>query len=167
MIPRCGSKRHTLLRCKKPINPSDPLPFAACFVCSGKGHLVSSCPRNKARGIYPNGGSCKLCGDATHLAKNCGLMNNGQHTTYLRAFCCTQVWPTDANGNSSAILFGPPDGNVGADEDDFHTFKRRTAQIEMEEKKLERVRQTIVAKAGAHSGVVQALGKASKKIVYF
>jgi hypothetical protein len=81
------------------------------------------------------------------------------------------VWPTDANGNSSAILFGPtPDNNVGADEDDFHTFKRRTAQIEMEEKKLERVRQTIVAKAGAHSGVVQALGKppvASKKIVYF
>jgi zinc finger CCHC domain-containing protein 9 len=83
----------------------------------------------------------------------------------------SSVWPTDANGNSSAMLFGPtPDNNVGADEDDFHTFKRRTAHIEMEEKKLERVRQTIVAKAGAHSGVVQALGKppvASKKIVYF
>lgn len=151
---RCGSKRHTLSRCKKPTDPSDPLPFAACFVCAGKGHLASSCPQNKARGIYPNGGSCKLCGDTTHLAKNCGLLQK------------------DAVGNNP-ILIGPAmiDINMGADEDDFHTFKRRTAQIQNEEKKEEKAKQRMDIKAGAHSGVVKAFGKSpvaqTKKVVYF
>jgi zinc finger CCHC domain-containing protein 9 len=76
---RCGSRRHTLSRCRKPVNASNPLPFASCFVCAEKGHLASSCPQNKAKGIYPNGGCCKLCGDTTHLAKNCGLRKDGQY----------------------------------------------------------------------------------------
>ena len=75
---RCGSKRHTLSRCKKPSNPADPYPYASCFVCKGKGHLASTCPQNKSKGVYPNGGSCKLCGDTSHLAKDCGIRQKGK-----------------------------------------------------------------------------------------
>ena len=74
---RCGSQRHSLSRCKKPSNVDDPFPFASCFVCNGKGHLASSCPQNKGKGIYPNGGCCKLCGETTHLARNCTMRQKG------------------------------------------------------------------------------------------
>jgi zinc finger CCHC domain-containing protein 9 len=70
-LARCGSTRHTLSKCKKPVDPQHPLPFASCFVCSGQGHLASTCPSNEAKGIYPNGGCCKLCGETSHLARNC------------------------------------------------------------------------------------------------
>ncbi|KAF8997859.1 hypothetical protein BDQ17DRAFT_835844 [Cyathus striatus] len=70
---RCGSRKHTLSRCKKLTDPDNPLPYASCFVCDGKGHLASSCPQNKDKGLYPNGGCCKLCGDNTHMAKDCGI----------------------------------------------------------------------------------------------
>jgi zinc finger CCHC domain-containing protein 9 len=78
--PRCGSNKHTLKRCKKQADPSNPMPFASCFVCSGTGHLASTCPQNAAKGVYPNGGSCKLCGETTHLAKDCGLRKQGAFT---------------------------------------------------------------------------------------
>lgn len=167
----CGSKRHTLSRCKKPSDPLDPLPFASCFVCSGKGHLASSCPQNKARGIYPNGGSCKLCGDITHLAKNCGLRKSGTSPGGFHAFWMTIFDFTDASNNIS-MSFGPAvGGHAGADEDDFLAFKRQTAQIDQDEKKEERVIRSMEVKAGVHSGVVKAFGKQpfapAKKVVYF
>lgn len=69
------------------------------------------------------------------------------------------------------MLFGPSaDVIAGADEDDFHTFKRRTAQIEKDGKQEEKAKRTMDLKAGAYSGVVKAFGKsplASKKVVYF
>lgn len=76
---RCGSNKHTLSRCPKP-TPADPanaLPFASCFVCSAQGHLAGSCPQNKERGVYPNGGCCKICGDVGHLARECGVRSKG------------------------------------------------------------------------------------------
>ena len=75
----CGSTQHNLSRCKEPEDPHNPLPFASCFVCNGKGHLVSSCPQNKDKGVYPNGGCCKLCGETSHLAKDCGLRKQGKY----------------------------------------------------------------------------------------
>lgn len=50
----------------------------------GKGHLASACPQNKSKGVYPNEGSCKLCADTSHLAKNCGIREKGTSTTFPR-----------------------------------------------------------------------------------
>ncbi|KAF7985057.1 hypothetical protein HWV62_8907 [Athelia sp. TMB] len=169
---RCGSKRHSLSRCKKKENPQDPLPFASCFVCSGKGHLASTCPKNKSKGIYPNGGSCKLCGDTTHLAKNCGLRKDGELERRRSRSYTTQYGMADVNGNNKPMLYAPAEDVVaGADEDDFHTFKRRTAQIDREERTEEKTKKMLDLKAGALSGIVKAYGKPAvppkKKAVVF
>jgi len=146
---RCGSKRHTLSRCKKPSNPADPYPYASCFVCKGKGHLASACPQNKSKGVYPNGGSCKLCGDTSHLAKDCGIRQKA----------------TDA----TAVL--GTGREVGPDEDDFHTFKRRTTEVDRDEKEATKRKQMLELRAGVHSGVVKAFGNVpampKKKVVVF
>ncbi|KNC46306.1 Zf-CCHC type zinc finger protein [Thecamonas trahens ATCC 50062] len=65
----CGSKRHTLKRCKKEKIGSG-LDFASCYVCGKQGHLASKCPENM-NGIYPNGGCCKRCGSVYHLLRDC------------------------------------------------------------------------------------------------
>jgi len=139
MCYRCGSTTHTLSRCKKPEDPLNPFPFASCFVCSGKGHLASACPQNKEKGIYPNGGSCKLCGEKTHLAKDCELRKK------------------DVSGTVATTIFGTG-GGAGADEDDFHTFKRKNAEVSKDEKKEDRRRKRLDGKAGLHTGTVKAFG---------
>ena len=79
---RCGRIDHSLKECRKAplkqpqkrkqregsINGSEDetpeqefLPYAKCYVCQKTGHLAGSCPEND-RGIYPDGGGCKLCG---------------------------------------------------------------------------------------------------------
>ncbi|THH31348.1 hypothetical protein EUX98_g2858 [Antrodiella citrinella] len=135
---RCGSKKHNLSRCPKPVDSAKPLPFASCFVCSGTGHLAGSCPKNAEKGVYPNGGSCKLCGQTSHLAKDCDLRKQ-------------EV--------ASAKLFVGTGHEVGADEDDFHSFKRRTAEVSKEEKGEDRLKRMQAVKQGAHSGVVKTFGK--------
>ena len=42
----------------------------ACFVCGKKDHRALECPDNP-RGMYPEGGGCKFCGDVTHLYMAC------------------------------------------------------------------------------------------------
>lgn len=60
--------------------------------------------------------------------------------------------------------------NIGADEDDFHSFKRRKTEVDQGEKEEEKVKRLIDIKAGVHSGVLKSFGKSvapPKKVVYF
>ncbi|KAI0727361.1 hypothetical protein C8Q72DRAFT_840539 [Fomitopsis betulina] len=132
---RCGSRAHNLSKCQEPVDPQEPLPYASCFVCSGKGHLASTCPQNQSKGVYPDGGCCKLCGEITHLAKDCGIRKK------------VEVAASSVLGTGSG---------AGADEDDFHALKRRSAGIDKSEKTEERVRRQAKVMVGAHSGVVKS-----------
>jgi len=147
---RCGSRKHNLSRCREQADPSNPLPFASCFVCSGQGHLASSCPQNQFKGIYPNGGCCKLCGETTHLAKDCSLRKN-------------EV--------AASTVFLGTGHDAGADEDDFHTFKRRNAEVDRSEKAVKGIKRQANIKMGSHTGVVKSFARtpiaASKKVVTF
>ena len=42
----------------------------SCFICGKKDHRALQCPDNP-RGMYPDGGGCKFCGDVTHLYMAC------------------------------------------------------------------------------------------------
>ena len=60
---------------------------------------------------------------------------------------------------------------AGPDEDDFHTFKRKTDQVDRDEKQETKMKQMLELRTGAHSGVVKAFGNipamAKKKVVVF
>jgi zinc finger CCHC domain-containing protein 9 len=168
-VTRCGSTRHTLSKCKKGIDESNPLPFASCFVCNDKGHLASACPQNADKGIYPNGGCCKLCGEKSHLAKDCDLLKKG---LLLLAFSATGdsliiALPSD---NIDIIAVMSSGDQQGADEDDFHTFKRRRQEVETDTKSEDAKKKMLGLRAGAQSHIVKAFGtapKPAKKVVYF
>eukprot|EP00116_Pleurobrachia_bachei_P007736 sb/3467998/ len=68
MCFKCGSTEHTSAACRR--HDINGFPHAKCFVCNETGHLSRSCPDNP-RGLYPNGGCCKECGDVEHFAKDC------------------------------------------------------------------------------------------------
>ncbi|CED84937.1 E3 ubiquitin ligase interacting with arginine methyltransferase [Phaffia rhodozyma] len=115
---RCGSPQHTLGRCPRPVNKADPMPFASCFVCLGKGHLAGKCPQNQDKGVYPNGGKgCILCQGKDHLAKDCELRKDN------RAIQTTLLPPS----------LDPSARSLGPDEDDFHTLNRKRKAVDLEE----------------------------------
>lgn len=101
---RCGKSDHSLKQCR--LHPSKGLPFAECFVCKERGHITSNCPTN-GNGIYPDGGSCKICRSVEHLAKDCPLPDEVRLGT---------VVGTAGHGV-----------DIGADDDDFHDV----AKVEM------------------------------------
>ncbi|EST05748.1 Zinc knuckle CX2CX4HX4C [Kalmanozyma brasiliensis GHG001] len=124
---RCGSTEHTLSKCRKPALKNDELPYATCFICHSKGHLSSKCPNNAGRGVYPEGGSCKLCSSVEHLAKDCplSLRNEGKSTKGDR----------EAKALVNQVIVGSTkDQAAGGDEDDFHSFARKRAQVDSEAK---------------------------------
>lgn len=93
----------------------DALPYAKCFVCDGKGHLAGQCPEN-TKGLYPNGGGCRFCGQVDHLAKDCKVTKDQAGTTVV----------------------GKIDLDQGADDDDYHIFvteQRKHTEEVAEEKK--------------------------------
>lgn len=138
---RCGSRKHNLARCRRPPqSEGSSLPFASCFVCSGRGHLAGSCPRNNGKGVYPNGGSCKLCGETTHLAKDCTLRKK-------------------IDGGAAALSLLGTGREAGADEDDFHMIRRRNLEIDRDERE-----EAKTLRAGAvAAGVAKASGSTSVK----
>jgi len=59
---------------------------------------------------------------------------------------------------------------AGPDEDDFHTFKRRKTEVDLDEKQESRLKRSVDIKAGAHSGIVKPFGinpLKPKKVVFF
>lgn len=125
---RCGSTEHTLSKCRKPALKHDELPYATCFICHSKGHLSSKCPNNAGRGVYPEGGSCKLCSSVDHLAKDCplSLRNEGRSIKGDK----------DAKALVNQVIVGSTkeERAAGGDEDDFHNFARKRAQVDQEGK---------------------------------
>lgn len=47
---------------------------------------------------------------------------------------------------------------AGADEDDFHSFKRHNTEMDREEEQEEKSKRKLDVRAGVHSGVVKAFG---------
>ncbi len=59
---------------------------------------------------------------------------------------------------------------AGADEDDFHTIRRKNAEMDRDEHGEERARKETKVRAGAFTGVVKVFGKAPvkpKRVVHF
>ena len=79
---KCASTEHTTTDCPKKYS-IEGFPHAVCFVCKEKGHLSSKCPDNP-RGLYPNGGCCKVCGSVEHFAKNCPQKQQKSRTIKLQ-----------------------------------------------------------------------------------
>lgn len=65
---KCGSTEHSSVDCK--VVRGSNFQFAECFICKEQGHIARQCPDNP-RGLYPQGGACRECGDVTHLKKDC------------------------------------------------------------------------------------------------
>jgi zinc finger CCHC domain-containing protein 9 len=61
--------------------------------------------------------------------------------------------------------------DAGADEDDFHSFKRRNTEVSREEKREDKALRRLDVKTGAHSGTVKTFGKSPRvstgKVVNF
>ncbi len=76
---------------------------------------------------------------------------------------------TFAEVDAKTVFVGTGEG-VGADEDDFHTIKRLTVDIDRSEKAEEKAKKKVGVKVGVHSGVVKAFGETpapKKKVVVF
>lgn len=79
----------------------------------------------------------------------------------------THIGATD----SHETVFGTGAG-AGADEDDFHIVKRRTHEVEADERRQEKLKRKLDIGVGVHSGTivmpeVRAVGLPQKKVVYF
>ncbi|XP_011505903.1 PREDICTED: probable serine/threonine-protein kinase cdc7 [Ceratosolen solmsi marchali] len=77
---KCGSTEHTHFECK--VNKSNEYKYAKCFICREQGHIAKQCPDNP-KGLYPDGGSCKICGDVTHLRKDCSELIKQKEDTAI------------------------------------------------------------------------------------
>ncbi|XP_072945141.1 uncharacterized protein [Epargyreus clarus] len=96
---KCGSTEHRQFECK--VQRDKEFRFANCFICKEQGHIARQCPDNP-KGLYPNGGCCKLCGDVTHLRKDCPtVQNNNKEGTSIKL-------PTFETGTNIEDIELPP-----------------------------------------------------------
>ncbi|KIR59831.1 zinc knuckle family protein [Cryptococcus bacillisporus CA1873] len=150
---RCNGTDHSLHQCPEPVDPQNPTPYATCYICLGSGHLSSLCPQNK-KGVYVNGGACKVCGSTAHRAKDCPDDKR-------------EKAPAFEPRKQGEIVLGTGNG-AGADEDDFMVEARhrpapngsknkRHAPARNGERPMKRMRDPAEAEGYAQQGeVVQA-----------
>jgi zinc finger CCHC domain-containing protein 9 len=145
MCYRCGRMDHSLKDCKKrpqtrpgkrkrtdddsdvseddvPEPNTEYLPYAKCYVCQTSGHLAGFCPKNN-RGIYPNGGGCKLCGIPLPPAKSIDSKFRVGATDHLKRQC-----PQKEAIERGAVVARNPHATDGADEDAYHEKLRAELQ---------------------------------------
>lgn len=76
--------------------------------------MASKCPENQGRGVYPEGGQCKVCHSVEHLAKDCPLdPRRMSHAATVEA--------------GGVGIVGDTRG-AGADEDEFHLLAQQRAK---------------------------------------
>ncbi len=156
---RCGSTDHRLSACKRPVNPDQPLPYAACFVCSETGHLAGACPKNE-NGVYPRGGCCRLCGEKTHLVKDCPV-RSGEHGTWCdtpQGYNPLMIRPDEGTSRDITSETNGP----GADEDDFLVSERKRPHLK-EDVKASKHRKTSVDSLAT---TTQPLKKKAKVVTF-
>ncbi|EJD76474.1 hypothetical protein LOAG_16603 [Loa loa] len=112
---KCGSTEHISSRCHR--KNVRGFPYATCFVCRQQGHLSRDCDKN-ANGIYPDGGSCNLCGSQKHLKKHCPLKKD-----------------TDDNSQTESLVVAR--NNAAGGDDDLPYIENSAVNIKIT-KKLER-----------------------------
>lgn len=127
---KCGGNDHSVSKCRAKVDPSNPYPFAECFVCKQKGHLSGACPNN-ANGLYPNGGGCKYCGSKTHLAKDCRPTKQGKNLFSIvydiHIGLLMNLFLSFTGGTVGSIQVGMIDLNQGGDDDDVFLALRKMA----------------------------------------
>jgi hypothetical protein len=104
-----------------------------------------------------------------------GSFGEGLSVTKTRSVCAlflfiylpSNVHNTEQVKTTAIIGIGRED--IGADEDDFHTFKRRKTEVEDTEKQTEKLKRLTEVGIGAHSGsIVKTAAKpAAKKVIFF
>lgn len=134
-----------------------------------QGHLASKCPSNTGHGIYPNGGSCKLCSSVEHLAKDCPL----RQSSSTAATNATLTYSTanhakrshhDSSSRRQSNTNANDGGGGGADDDDFHDFARKRRQVDVEEEGERAGRERQERKASREAGRGAAVQRAAKQV---
>ncbi|XP_034834545.1 zinc finger CCHC domain-containing protein 9-like [Maniola hyperantus] len=101
---KCGSTEHRQFECK--VQRDKEFRFATCFICKEAGHIARQCPDNP-KGLYPNGGGCKLCGDVTHLRKDCPTVNEKKESTSIKLQTLTDDNIEDIGQNNKQVSEEP------------------------------------------------------------
>ncbi|OJA20537.1 hypothetical protein AZE42_01601 [Rhizopogon vesiculosus] len=115
-----------------------------CFACRLKGHPAKDCPTTRNKAIG---------GDGSNRQSRVGI-----------CYRCAQ--------SGTATFIGMGQG-AGADEDDFHTLKRKNVEVDRDIKKDERAKKRTSVQAELYTRTVKAFGTSvgnsqkTKKVVHF
>ncbi|VDC01676.1 unnamed protein product [Peniophora sp. CBMAI 1063] len=163
----CREMGHAAQLCPN-VKPEDQAkganPAGICYRCGSTRHTLARCrkPEN-AKNPMPFA-SCFVCSEQGHLASGCP---QNKKTTHLAINC--PMRQTDPGLVTAVFGIGR---EAGADEDDFHTFKRKNVEVDREVQSVEKRMKMAAVRVGKHTGAAQVFGPAPapvkpKKVVTF